>query len=344
MTAKGAFPVIGMKEMFYFSAEGHEKGVSGVVMPYGELAAQRGYRLRVDRGAFAGLMDDVVVNMQHDPSLLLGRTGKSGNVVLTDSPEALLLSMTYPDTQLGRDAKALVDLGVLRGFSAEMHIGKDEWHGGVRAVKQAKLSGVGLVAVPAMGTAVLLSATDMEEGVKESGVFSVSDEFVRLGKRDFSGELLWDEVTVSSMAQRQAVKFLPDSLDIDMPVTLMLGADYNTSAANTVADGSLKLRKTNRGVTFEVKNLPRTENGEKLLAMLASGLITGWRVGYVPKDIRKTEDVEIMGFKMTLTEVHSAQMCEVRAASDGTGGNGKIIAGLLSSRRRRRLQRAARNG
>ena len=317
-----------MKEIIYFDAEAHDDGLSGIVMPYGQQADRLGYKLVVEPGAFAGRMADVIVNEGHDQSRLLGRTGPKGNVDLTDSRSQLMLSMTYPNTQIGRDAKILVDTGVLRGFSAELSIMKDSWNGGVRRVLEASLSGIGLVARPAMKDAVLFSDNG-KVMVLESGLIEFKAEMLQ--RRNFRGELRWDEITVESMARRRAVMFLKDSLDIDMPVTLMLGADYNASAANTHGDGSLTLRKTNTGIEWRVKRLPKTENGDKILQLLAGGLITGWRAGFVPRQA-STRQIEHMGFDFTLQEVVSAQLCEVRLTSDGTGGNGNV----QGVRRRRR--------
>ena len=313
------------KETIYFEAEAHDEGLSGIVMPYGEPAKRLGYRLAVERGAFKGKMNDVVVNKHHDPSLLLGRTGPKGNVNLTDSPDQLLLSMRYPDTQAGRDAKVEVELGMLAGFSAELTILEDEWQGGDRIVKAAELHGIGLVARPAMKGAVLLS----EEHVQMSNVFPMGT--IKLQSRRLEGELLWDDRGILSMARKQAVSFRKDSLETDMPITLMLGSDYNMSAANTKDDGSLTVRKTNKGLSWRVNNMPRTQSGEAILEKARRGLITGWRAGFVPRLVEKKE-IEINGFEFTLDDVISAVFCEVRLTSDGTGGYGPI----KSARRNRR--------
>lgn len=318
-------------EVLYSEAEAQENGVSGVVLPYGDLAPRAGYLLQIQQGALAGRMSDVLVNLQHDNKQLLGRTG--GNVDLTDTEAELLISMTYPDTQVGRDAKALVDIGVLTGFSAELQVLSDDWDGGVRRVDKARLSGIGLVARPAMSRA-LIQHNFMELGgfkVFQGGEHRFDTEELR--QRELRGEMKWNEPSVVSMANREAVLFEPDSLDISNPITLMLGSDYNTSAANSAANAALKVRKTNAGVAWSVANMPRTENGEKILKMSRQSLITGWRVGYIPIRTRKS-DVELHGLDMALTTVQEGMMCEVRLTSDGTGG-----AGAVSGSRRRRRRR-----
>ena len=310
-------------ERLYSDAEAHEDGLSGVVMPYGELAARPGYQLQVMQGSLAGRMSDVLVNLQHDDRQLLGRTG--GNVQLTDTQKDLLISMTYPDTQVGRDAKALVDMGVLAGFSAELQVLSDTWVGGVRRVDKAHLGGIALVARPAMKSALILGVEDPREG----GVIPFARE--DLQKRELRGEMVWGEPSVVSMANREAVLFEAESLDISNPITLMLGNDYNASAANSADNGSLKLQQTNKGISWRVANMPQTENGEKILKMTSAGLVTGWRVGYIPIKSRQSS-VELYGLDMRLSVVEEAMMCEVRLTSDGTGGAGNV----RGARRRRR--------
>ena len=310
-------------ERLYADAEAHEDGLSGVVMPYGELAPRPGYQLQVMPGSLAGRMSDVLVNLQHDDKQLLGRTGS--NVQLTDTQKELLIAMTYPDTQVGRDAKLLVDIEVLTGFSAELHVLDDTWVGGVRRVDEAHLSGIALVARPAMKTAMILGAQDVLEG----GLIEFKREELRM--RQLSGEMVWGEPSVASLSRRAAVQFEAGSLDISNPITLMLGNDYNSTAANTADNGALAIQATNKGLNWSVRNMPRTENGEKILKMAATGLITGWRVGYVPYKQRQ-ERIKMMGLDMHLTIVEEAMMCDVFLSSDGPGGVGNV----RSARRRRR--------
>lgn len=301
----------------YNDVEAHDEGLSGIVVPYNQRARQVGYQLSVDEGAFAGRMPDVLVNVQHDKSRLIGRTGLKGNVNLTDTPGQLAIAMSYPDTQIGRDAKTEVELGILAGFSAEFTILSDYWNGGVRHIKEAVLMGIGLVARPAMSGAVILSADEIQVGGE------IAFPFVELQKRSFSGEMVWNEISVASMARRQAVLFRPGSLDVEMPISLLLGSDYNTSAANTAADGSLTVQKTNRGISWKVDRLPRTENGGKILNMLSKGLILSWRPGFVAMRTKK-RPVKVMGFDMELTEVEEAQLCDVRLISSGAPGSGPV--------------------
>ena len=310
-------------EYLYSEAEAQADGLSGVVMPYGELAPRVGYKLQVPKGSLAGRMSDVLVNVQHDDKQLLGRTG--GNVQLTDTEQKLLLAMTYPDTQAGHDAKTLVDIGVLKGFSAELTILSDTWIGGIRRVDRAALTGIALVARPAMKNAVLLSGDEVLEG----GYVRFNAE--SLQKRALRGDMPWGEPSVISMVRQTAVLFERDSLDISNPITLMLGSDYNASAANTADNGALKIQKTNAGISWRVDNMPRTDNGEKILQLSRAGLLTGWRVGYGARRSRRTK-IELEGLQMDLEIVQEGILCDVRLSSHAQASAGRV----RGSRRRRR--------
>lgn len=323
-------------ERLYSPAEVHDEGLSGVVMPYEELAPQIGYMVQYASGGFAGRMSDVLMNVQHDDTQLIGRTGPSGNVHLTDTPEQMLISFKYPDTQLGADTKKLVDMGVLTGFSAETLILSDEWRGGVRRITKSKLTGVALVAKPAMKTALITSKYGaIPFGRYEKGYGDYGYDRSMLAARDMRGELNWGEPSIVSMRHRTAVQFERDSLDIEaMPITLLLGSDFNNSAANTAGDGSLSVTKTNKGISWRVRNMPRTENGERILNLAREGLITGWRAGYIPIETHG-EKITLAGIEVELQIVDKGILCDIALATDGSGG-----AGNVAPARRRRRRRA----
>ena len=136
------------------------------------------------------------------------------------------------------------------------------------------------------------------------------------------------------MRRREAVLFEPGSLDVEMmPITLLLGSDFNNSAANTEGDGSLTVKKTNRGISWNVRNMPRTDNGERILKLAAAGLITGFRVGYIGVNT-KQERTKIAGMDMGLTRVLDGILCDIGLSTDGSGGAGDVRT--VRRRRRRR--------
>ena len=326
-------------ERLYADAMRNKNGLHGIVVPYGQRAARPGYQLMIEQGAFEGRMDDIRLNIQHDRNQLLGATGPTGNVELVDTPEMMSISMEYPDTQLGRDAKTLVELGALTGFCAELQVIKDEWVGGLRVCKEAILTGIGLVDRPAMPNALItekFGKVDLDHRMV-SGVIPTTVEY--LADRDMRGEMEWGRPSIVSMRRRKAVLFEPGSLDVEMmPITLLLGSDFNNSAANTAGDGSLSVRKTNRGLSWRVRNLPRTDNGERILTLAKNGLITGFRVGYIGTKESKSL-LEMAGIEFEITKVSNGILCDIGLSTDGSGGAGKVQT-TRTSRRRRRRRRA----
>ena len=99
------------------AAEG--RTLEGNVVVYGELSTGLPWRERIEPGAFQPL-GDVRLNLQHQRSVLLARTG-GGGLVLEDGPNALRMRAELPSTTAADDTLALVRAGVLRGLSVEMH-------------------------------------------------------------------------------------------------------------------------------------------------------------------------------------------------------------------------------
>ena len=88
--------------------------------------------------------DDVMVNVQHIRSNAVARS-EGGGLELTDGAQDLRASVQLPQTTLGMDTYKLIELRVLRGFSAEFQAIEEEWDGSERTIRQARLSGIGIV-------------------------------------------------------------------------------------------------------------------------------------------------------------------------------------------------------
>ena len=120
--------------------------LEGVVIAYGvpsEIAGK--FTERFQPGSLT--YDRPIVNVQHDRTQPLAREGRG--LVLTDSAAELRAVLTLPDTQLGRDVRELVSGEVLRGFSLEMNVARDQWAGTDRTILEARMTGLGLVDDPA---------------------------------------------------------------------------------------------------------------------------------------------------------------------------------------------------
>lgn len=104
----------------------------------------------IARGAFDALLeDDVVAVVNHDMTQLLGRTA-SGTLRLASRDDGLHMSVDLPDTQVGHDARVLVERGDLRGMSFTAAFGEIERvKGGVVHRTFSRLVDVSVVTSPA---------------------------------------------------------------------------------------------------------------------------------------------------------------------------------------------------
>ena len=124
--------------------------LAGVVVTYNEETSKTSFgREKILPGAFGDLsQSDIVLNLQHDRTKPLARTGKGG-LRLIDSESELRAEVTFPDTQEARDAYEMVRKEILQGFSVEMIVTSERYVDEVRVITGAVLTGLGLVDKPA---------------------------------------------------------------------------------------------------------------------------------------------------------------------------------------------------
>ena len=91
---------------------------------------------------------DVLLNVQHDRARPLARTG-GGGLTLSDSAAALEIRAELPETREAADTLALVEAGVLRGFSLEFQALRERMEGPTRVIQSARLVAIGIVDKPA---------------------------------------------------------------------------------------------------------------------------------------------------------------------------------------------------
>ena len=112
------------------------------------------WREQIAPGAFDGVdASDVVALLNHDPNLLLGRTG-AGTLRLAVDDRGLRYTITPPDTTIGRDTLALVQRGDLVGSSFGFIVDADEWEAAAdglprRTITRATVLDVSPVTFPA---------------------------------------------------------------------------------------------------------------------------------------------------------------------------------------------------
>ena len=111
------------RRFFDLRFDEQERRVSGTVMRYGDTATLPwGEKEKFEPGAFGEVAgSDVMLNVQHDRSLPIGRT-TGGSMRLMDTGGALTVEATLPDTTIANDAFTNIRAGILRGFSASSSI------------------------------------------------------------------------------------------------------------------------------------------------------------------------------------------------------------------------------
>ena len=194
---------------------------------------------------------DTILNMQHDRTRPLARTG-GGGLVLTDSDERLRIEATLPETRDGDDALELVEKGVLRGFSTEFISRQETDRNGVRSISQAALPGIALVDKPAYEGSIIAEIRQQGEGI--SGEFSYETDSI---------------VAATGRVRKERIRPGAFSYAISAPdreINLVLGDNSRPLASKRA--GSLILEDTPTALKFRVAKLPRTSYVADFLGML----------------------------------------------------------------------------
>jgi HK97 family phage prohead protease len=87
-----------------------------------------GFRERVQPGAFSNAVkaSDIRALINHDPSLILGRT-KNGTLSVREDDTGLWMEVTLPDTQYARDLAESVKRGDIDQMSFGFSVLNDDW-------------------------------------------------------------------------------------------------------------------------------------------------------------------------------------------------------------------------
>ena len=136
----------GNLELRFCELRAEGRTLEGEAIVYGDVATFPWGHERIEPGAFAPL-GDVILNRQHKRDTPLARTG-GGGLELIDSPEALRIRASLPETQAANDTLTLVREKVLRGLSIEFHALAERFEGDLRIIEKARLVGVGVVDDP----------------------------------------------------------------------------------------------------------------------------------------------------------------------------------------------------
>ena len=122
----------------------------GRILKYGERATDRAELF--ERGALSWPADGVVLNRQH------ARGAPIMRVLPTLVGDELRIDQILPDTIAGRDAATEIRAGLMRGLSVSFQAARQSFVGGVRRIKSATMTAVGLVDDPSYDAPVEVRA------------------------------------------------------------------------------------------------------------------------------------------------------------------------------------------
>ena len=230
--------------------------LTGAALNYGDVARLPFGREVFDSQPFGDVSAlDVIANVQHDRRRPIARTG-GGGLLLTDSPERLIVRADLPNTRDADDALELVKTGVLRGWSIEFNPERESQDGDLRRIHRAGLSGLGLVDRPAYRQSVPMVRQD-GEGL--TGAFPYNRDSV-----------------IADSGRRRKQRVMAGAFDFairqpDREINLLLGSPERPLASKQA--GTLQLQDTPDALTFRVNRLPRTSYAQDFLALLTAGAI-----------------------------------------------------------------------
>ena len=103
--------------------------VGGYVVRWDKMSEEMfGFREKVSRGAFLKSLNEmrVLSFWNHNSDMVLGNT-ENGSLVLQEDERGLKFDLTLPDTSIGRDARALIKRGDVKGMSFGFRTLREEW-------------------------------------------------------------------------------------------------------------------------------------------------------------------------------------------------------------------------
>lgn len=306
------------REIRYAEFRATDNGLEGTVIRYGDIADIQGFQETINPGVLS-VRGDLILNQQHQRSRPIARLGTK-YLQVENTDEDMTLSLTWPDTPIAAEARALVDAELYRGLSLEMYVDSEEWDGRNRTITAGRVFGIGLVDDPAYPQSTLNRSSIP---IQLTGELPMYEDRAR---NIFGGQMLWDAISVVSTQRRRAVRFAPGSLDIEMmPVVLLMGSNFDSPLASSGAN-SIQLSSDGDGVRWSARKLASTTTGGDVRKLFRQKLITGFRFGYVnDPDGTEMSKVDIGGFEYDLETIRSAAMlCDIRLATDGTGGIGPV--------------------
>lgn len=143
-----------------------------------------GFTEEVAPGAFSKSIraDDVVALVDHDPSLILGRTS-ANTLTLSEDETGLRMEIDLPDTTVGRDLAVSVKRGDIKGASFGFRTITDDWNmqdgKSHRTLIEAQLRDVSPVTFPAYPDTSIAMRSLSDWKAKTAAPEPLSNTYVR---------------------------------------------------------------------------------------------------------------------------------------------------------------------
>lgn len=130
------------------AAPGFPRRLEGYAAVFDSAAVIGDFTETIAPGAFRASLGgrDILALVDHNPSLVLGRT-RSGALRLCEDSRGLVFSLDLPETSAARDVLALAERGDLGGmsFGFDVPAGGDEWRGDKRTLRNVNLHEISVV-------------------------------------------------------------------------------------------------------------------------------------------------------------------------------------------------------
>ena len=144
MTERRIAPLVDRK------LEGYAATFNSVSRPL-QLRSGRSFTEIIAPGAFATALRsaaNVALLWGHDQGRVLATT-KSGGLMLEEDATGLRFRAELPDTSDGRDARTLVESGIMDAMSFGFNVRRDSWSGDQRTLHDVELEEISLTHNPA---------------------------------------------------------------------------------------------------------------------------------------------------------------------------------------------------
>lgn len=118
-----------LTEDIEYREDNDNPAVGGYVVRWDKLSEEMfGFREKVAKGAFLKSLSEmrVLSFWNHNSDMVLGNTD-NGSLVLQEDERGLKFDLTLPDTSIGRDARALIKRGDVKGMSFGFRTLREEW-------------------------------------------------------------------------------------------------------------------------------------------------------------------------------------------------------------------------